>query len=113
MDGRSQPQVPLIVAADILAYSNDATLVADTLQMALIEGGQAFILGPEERYRFGVAGFSDACESVGLEVIEASISAFDTVYQQDQLLRDIEQTEGFKEESGYKFTMFQIVKPCK
>jgi hypothetical protein len=44
----------------ILAYSNDATLVADTLQVALIESGQTVILEPEERYRFGVAGFSDA-----------------------------------------------------
>jgi predicted nicotinamide N-methyase len=113
MDGHSQPQVPLIVAADILAYSNDATMVANTLKVALIEGGQAFILGPEERFRFGVEGFSDACESVGLEVIESSISAMDTLHQQDMLFRDIEQTGGFKGESGYNFTMFQIVKPCK
>jgi hypothetical protein len=60
-----------------------------------------------------VAGVSDACESVGFEVIEASTSAFDTVHQQDQLLRDIAQAESFKEESSYKFTMFQIVNPCK
>jgi predicted nicotinamide N-methyase len=113
MDGHSQPQVPLIVAADILAYSNDANMVANTLQVALMEGGQAFILGPEECYRFGVEGFSDACESVGLEVSESNISAIDTFHQQDRLLRDIEQTGGFKEKSGYDFTMFQIVKPCK
>jgi predicted nicotinamide N-methyase len=114
MDGNRQPQVPLILAADIIGYSNDAQMVAITLQVALIEGGQAFILGATEGFRFGVEGFSDACKSVGLEVIESNISAIDTIHQQqDMLFRDIEQTGGFKTESGYAFTMFQIVKPRK
>jgi hypothetical protein len=39
----------------------------------------------------------------------------DTLHQQVTLLRDFEQTRGFKAEAenGYDFTMFKIVKPRK
>lgn len=116
MEGKRQPQVPLILGADIIAYSNDGEMVAHTLDAALLGGGQAFIVGPEERYRFGLEGFSDACRSVGLNVSEETIQlAADgsTQQQRDQLARDIEQTGGSKLESGCQFTMYSVIKPCK
>lgn len=44
-DGTSHAQVRLILGADLIVCSNDADLVASTIDSALMEGGQAFILG--------------------------------------------------------------------
>jgi predicted nicotinamide N-methyase len=61
MNGRHHPQVDLILAADILCYSNDATMVANTLQASLLEGGKAILVSADETVRFGAAAFPDAC----------------------------------------------------
>ena len=68
MEGKEHPQVSLILAADIICYSNDATLVAQTIQSALMEGGRAIVMGPDENRRFGLAFFVEACEQHGLIV---------------------------------------------
>jgi hypothetical protein len=68
MEGKKHPQVSLILAADIICYSNDATLVAQTIQSALMEGGRAIVMGPDENRRFGLAFFVEACEQHGLIV---------------------------------------------
>eukprot|EP00957_Ditylum_brightwellii_P207385 15352764-Ditylum_brightwellii.AAC.1 len=38
MDGIQRPQLSLILASDMMAYSNDADLVANTIMKALVEG---------------------------------------------------------------------------
>ena len=68
MTGRRHPQVDLVLAADILCYSNDATMVANTLQSALVEGGQAVLVSGDESIRFGAASFPDACRRAGLNM---------------------------------------------
>lgn len=40
-DGKSHGQVRLIIGADLLVCSNDAELVAETIECALMEGGRA------------------------------------------------------------------------
>ncbi|KAG7336495.1 lysine methyltransferase [Nitzschia inconspicua] len=118
MEGHRQPQVSLILAADIIAYSNDGEMVANTLDVALAQGGKALILGPEEGHRFGLEGFADSCRRFGLEVVEeTTISAFGNRNEQqgqcDQLARDIQQMGGYNVENPYNVTMFIVTKPCK
>lgn len=117
MDGNQQPQVNLILGADLIAYSNDGALVASTLHSVLADGGQAYIMGPDARYRFGLAGFPDACRGVGLEVEEEDMCSQDNVDGSESegghFFQDIRQTGGYRIESGYDFTMFTISKPCK
>ena len=68
MEGNRRPQVSLILATDILCYSNDAELVANTIQAALVEGGHAIIMGPNSNHRFGIEEFPEACRKLGLTI---------------------------------------------
>lgn len=131
LKGEKHPQVGLILAADIIVYSNDAELVADTIQNALVGGGKALLLGGDENHRFGVAGFEDACRKVGLNVETSTMlcvpsaedaedgttplpSTLTLEEQQAQTLltHDLEQSGGYNMcHAGYNLTMFTIDKP--
>jgi predicted nicotinamide N-methyase len=124
MDGNSQPQVHLILGADIIAYSNDAEMVANTIQAALIEGGQAILMGPDANQRFGMEQFEDCCLDVGLNVAQTVIEAGQTAFasganhhngdtdevEKHGLAFELEQS-GVVTGSGYGFVMFTIEKP--
>ena len=131
MNGISHKQVRLIIGADLMVCSNDADLVATTIDCALIEGGQAIILGADEYTRFGVRGFPDACRSVGLDVtVQENVlqSFFESSFnanaakrhnddasrtQEQQLIEELE-LGGYNQRSatfGHEFTMFTINKP--
>ena len=125
MDGTKHAQVGLILAADILCYSNDATLVANTVQAALVEGGRAIILGPDQKHRFGVEEFPEECTKLGLHVNITNHKSPNSDQDQDcntkdnndadnadqqQILHDLNnQTSGYSD--GYDFTMFTVDKP--
>ena len=68
MDGIEHAQTRLIIGSDLIVCSNDADLVASTIDCALMEGGKAIILGADSSTRFGVRGFPDACRLLGLHV---------------------------------------------
>lgn len=65
MRGNSHPQCRLIVGADLIVCSNDAELVATTIDRTLMEGGTAVLVSPTYQ-RFGVSLLEDACLTVGL-----------------------------------------------
>ena len=120
MDGTSHGQFRLILGADLIVCSNDAELVATTIDCALMEGGQAIILGPSADARFGVGGFPDACRSLGLDVtVDENIlesnenSGVGEDGSHQQLLGELE-LGGFNQRAstyGHDFTMFTINKP--
>jgi len=133
MNGNPQPQVHVILAADVIAYSNDAMLVATTTHACLVEGGHALILGPNEDRRFGVAHFEEACSRLGLEVhvttLVADCESWDITStndsigehktdnsistdtaQQSRLSHDLQQANG-ENHGGYDFTLFTVHKP--
>eukprot|EP00546_Thalassionema_frauenfeldii_P014342 CAMPEP_0178917298 /NCGR_PEP_ID=MMETSP0786-20121207/13168_1 /TAXON_ID=186022 /ORGANISM="Thalassionema frauenfeldii, Strain CCMP 1798" /LENGTH=257 /DNA_ID=CAMNT_0020590831 /DNA_START=154 /DNA_END=927 /DNA_ORIENTATION=- len=127
MSGQPRPQVSLILGADLMAYSNDATLVANSIQTALAEGGKALIYSPAKGTRFGVADFPEACYSLGLDVEEtttnAPTSSLSSSSNQEGehknedsnelLQKELEKSgyEGRNGPSGYDFTMFTVTKP--
>lgn len=116
MDGSQRPQVSLILAADILCYSNDADLVSNTIQAALVEGGQAIVVAPNDGRRFGVDEFPEACRKAGLlvnttDLVADSQSPGSGEDEKELLVRDLEQTTGFTQEREYNLTMFTIDKP--
>ncbi|EJK75230.1 hypothetical protein THAOC_03056 [Thalassiosira oceanica] len=51
--------------ADLIVCSNDAELVAKTIDSALMEGGTAVLISPTYQ-RFGVSLLEEACLTVGL-----------------------------------------------
>lgn len=113
--GNHQPQVPLILGADLMAYSNDASLVANTIQCALIEGGKALIYSPNKSYRFGVGDFPEACHELGLNVEETDHEPVSSSSNQ-LLLEELERSGYDKDRNGahhYDFTMFTVTKPIK
>ena len=65
MKDSSHAQCRLIVGADLIVCSNDAELVATTIDRALMEGGTAVLVSPTYQ-RFGVSLLEDACLTVGL-----------------------------------------------
>lgn len=119
-DGTKRPQVDLILAADIIVYSNDATNVANTIHAGLLEGGKAIVVS--ESRRFGVEAFPQACRDAGLEIttenVEVPISSFDTTDTENDtnhkklLAHDMDQTslQGIRREH-YHPVMFTIDKP--
>ena len=118
MNGLPRSQVNLVLAADILCYSNDATLVANTLQAALLDGGHAIVVSADETKRFGVEGFPDACRNAGLQVTGITMSLAgqsgnESGAEQQQLMSDMTQTIGFTQEYNYHQIMFHIEKPIK
>lgn len=116
MDGSHREQVSLILGADILCYSNDAEMVSNTIQAALVEGGQAIVING--CHRFGVAEFPEACRNAGLVVNTTNLIAdrkLEGSGEEEQriLERDLDQTAGFTERKGceYNQIMFTIDKP--
>lgn len=119
MDGLGHEQVRLILGADLLVCSNDADLVAGTIDNVLMEGGRAIIVGPDEWTRFGVRNFPEACRSLGLKVsvdedmLEANENESEQDDSQQQLMNELE-LGGFNQRSStsdHDFTMFTIDKP--
>jgi hypothetical protein len=124
MDGKEHPQVHLILAADIICYSNDAELVAQTIQVALVDGGRAIVMGPDENRRFGLAFFVQACEKHGLEVNVTTLPANHASHadcirteglnqsEAKDLSHDLHQTSGFVNQGyDYNFHMYTVDKP--
>jgi predicted nicotinamide N-methyase len=121
MAGQKRSQVSLILAADVLCYSNDATNVANTIYAGLIDGGKAIVVSADDNKRFGVAGFPDACRNAGLEIdVTRSNSSVDSSRSRcssnnsekdaELLDHDLEQTVGYRDQN-YKFLIFTITKP--
>mmetsp|Transcript_6806 Transcript_6806/g.9937 ORF Transcript_6806/g.9937 Transcript_6806/m.9937 type:complete len:263 (+) Transcript_6806:122-910(+) len=111
--GVHRPQVNLILGADLMAYSNDASLVANTIHCALSEGGKALIYGPNKSYRFGVGDFPEACHELGLLVQEKDYDPMSSISSQ-LLIEELEQSGYDKDRNGahhYDFTMFTVTKP--
>lgn len=126
MEGNQRLQVSLILAADIIAYSNDATLVATTIAATLQEGGQAIVMGPQENMRFGLEFFPKACHDAGLTVqttiipaVAEETSSSNTNRSRDEkdkqsLVDELKQTSKYTyngEGVGYDFLMYTIGKP--
>eukprot|EP00581_Thalassiosira_minuscula_P007364 CAMPEP_0183703226 /NCGR_PEP_ID=MMETSP0737-20130205/1046_1 /TAXON_ID=385413 /ORGANISM="Thalassiosira miniscula, Strain CCMP1093" /LENGTH=282 /DNA_ID=CAMNT_0025929945 /DNA_START=42 /DNA_END=890 /DNA_ORIENTATION=+ len=118
-EGTSHGQCRLILGADLLVCSNDADLVASTIDSTLMKGGNAFILGPSADARFGVSDFPDSCRSLGLKVIvdenilEAKENAGGSDSSYQQLMSELELSGHNQRAStwGSDFTMFTITKP--
>lgn len=116
MDGIKQPQVGLILASEVLPYSNDAINVANTIYAALVEGGKAIVVTANESKRFGVEDFPTACRNAGLNITMARTSVEglansigEDVTIEDEFLDDLSQTVGYN--TGYDFVIFKIDKP--
>lgn len=121
VDGKEHAQVRLILGADLLVCTNDADLVASTIDNALIDGGKAYILGADKYTRFGVQNFPDACRSLGLKVkvdedlLESNFAAelVDGEMQHEQLMEELE-LGGYNQRAAtmaHDFTFFTITKP--
>lgn len=114
MRGQEHHQSRLILGADLLVCSNDADLVAATIDNALLQGGQAIIMGPDASKRFGVMNFADACQNLGLQVEvheDLLMMNGDDVHLRQQL-----ELGGYNQRSstyGHDFTMFAIEKPLQ
>ena len=120
MDGALHSQCRLIIGADLIVCSNDAALVASTINCALLEGGQAIILGADKYTRFGVCSFPEACRDLGLLVTvqEGMLESRNNDNVDDIastcLLMDTLVVGGYHRGSqsyGYDFTLFTINKP--
>jgi len=119
MTGAKQPQVRLVVAADILPYSNDGVNVANTIFAALVEGGKAFLISPGENKRFGVGDFPDACRNAGLDVSILRIDVVDSgngggednVKVKETPVEYLDQDLHLFEDNFNQFYIFEIEKP--
>lgn len=121
MDGALHSQCRLIIGADLIVCDNDATLVAVTINCALLEGGQAIILGADKYTRFGVSSFPEACRNLGLLVTihedmlvsRNNDTTIDNIANTRSLM-DTLVVGGYHRGSqsyGYDFTLFTINKP--
>ena len=112
MDGTKRKQVGLVLAADVICYSNDATNVANTIQSALVDGGRALVVSPADGRRFGVEEFPDALRDAGLEVHVTKVAADDGLTTTVEESQDAElfTCVGYCAE-GYNFLRFDITKP--
>jgi hypothetical protein len=120
MDGALHSQCRLIIGADLIVCSNDAALVASTINCALLEGGQAIILGADKYTRFGVCSFPEACRDLGLlvtvqeDMLESRNNDNVDDIASTCLLMDTLVVGGYHRGSqsyGYDFTLFTINKP--
>ena len=121
MEGTSHNQCRLILGADLIVCSNDADLVATTIDATLLEGGMAIILGASADARFGVSDFPEACRSLGLDVTidenilearESEAGEGDDDY--DGQFMDGMELAGHNLRAstcGHDFTMFTVNKP--
>ncbi|KAL7456345.1 hypothetical protein ACHAWC_007872 [Mediolabrus comicus] len=113
-DGKSHAQVRLILGADLLVCTNDANLVASTIDSALMDGGSAFILGADEYARFGVRDFPDACRSLGLKVTVQEDLLYDSNFFVAEDHMDELELGGYNQRAstmGHDFVMFTVSKP--
>ena len=122
VEGNEHAKVRLILGADLIVCTNDADLVASTIDSALIDGGKAFILGADQYTRFGVQNFPDACRQLGLKVtvhedlLETNFAVAEEVdgeVQQEQLMEELE-LGGYNQRAAtmaHDFTFFHITKP--
>ena len=122
VEGNEHAQVRLILGADLLVCTNDADLVASTIDSALITGGKAFILGADEYKRFGVRNFPDACRQLGLHVVVqedllgtdfAAEEKADGTMMHERLMEELE-LGGYNQRAAtmdHDFTFFEITKP--
>ena len=122
VEGNEHAQVRLILGADLLVCTNDADLVASTIDSALIDGGKAFILGADEYKRFGVRNFPEACRQLGLHVVVqedllgtdfAAEEGEDGTVMHERLMEELE-LGGYNQRAatmGHDFTFFEITKP--
>lgn len=121
VEGNEHAQVRLILGADLIVCTNDADLVASTIDNALVEGGKALILGADEYTRFGVKNFPDACQSLGLKVTvhedlldsNFAVAEDDSEIQQQELIQELE-LGGYNQRAStmaHDFTLFKITKP--
>ena len=115
MDGIEHAQTRLIIGSDLIVCSNDADLVASTIDCALIEGGKAIILGADSSKRFGVRGFADSCRLLGLDVeVDENIWSSTEAEGNEQHLKEGLEYGGYNQRAstfGHDFTMFTINKP--
>ena len=120
MDGVLHSQCRLIIGADLIVCSNDASLVASTINRTLLQGGQAIILGADKYTRFGVCSFPKACRDLGLlvtiheDMLESRNNDTMDEIANTQLLMDTLEVGGYHRGSqsyGYDFTLFTINKP--
>jgi len=121
VEGKEHAQVRLILGSDLLVCTNDADLVASTIDGALIDGGKAFILGADQYTRFGVQNFPDACRSLGLNVTvvedllgsDFAAEGVDGAMQHQQLMDELE-LGGYNQRAStmaHGFTFFTVTKP--
>lgn len=102
MRGDSHPQCRLIVGAELIVCSNDAELVATTIDRTLMEGGTALLISPTYQ-RFGVSLLEDACLAAGLTCITEETDETELL---KQLNADIKQGNQIKH-----YSTFTIKKP--
>lgn len=117
INGIHHDQARLIIGSDLIVCSNDAELVAATLDSALLEGGEAIIIGPDSSTRFGVKDFPNECRLLGLDVeVNENVwqSTADHVDGDEEQLKTELELGGYDQRSacaGHDFTMFTIHKP--
>ncbi|VEU40036.1 unnamed protein product [Pseudo-nitzschia multistriata] len=116
MEGAKQPQVSLVLGADILPYSNDAVNVANTIFAALVEGGKAFVISPRENKRYGVYDFPKACRNAGMDVsiITCAKSAGSKYSSGEEIMVENtseEELDHFIGNYDVEFFIFKIEKP--
>ncbi|KAL7554648.1 hypothetical protein ACHAWF_019023 [Thalassiosira exigua] len=87
MDGGRHERARLIIGADLIVCSNDAELVANTIDSALVEGGRAVIMSPTYN-RFGVDAFPDACRLLGLTCVTAETDESELMKSLDTTIND-------------------------
>jgi predicted nicotinamide N-methyase len=117
-EGISHGQFRLILGADLIVCTNDADLVATSIDSSLMKGGVAIILGACADRRFGISDFPEACRSLGLLVtveenmLEARERAGGDGNGSQQLMNDLELSGQNQRQSAHgDFTMFTITKP--
>ena len=112
MDGTERKQVGLVLAADVICYSNDATNVANTIFSALVDDGRAVVVSAADGRRFGVEEFPGALRDAGLDVHVTKFAADDGLTTTVEESQDAElfACVGYCAE-GYNFLRFDITKP--
>jgi len=109
-----QPAVDLILAADVICKPTDSVAVSNTIHDALVPGGEAIIISPDCKHRFGVDIFERECVRNGLQVFKTNVADIcdGKLLPSDEDSKDpcgIRQTSGFVD--GMTLTMFRIRKP--
>jgi predicted nicotinamide N-methyase len=107
--GQQQPQVDLLLGADIICQPSDAFAAARTVFDSLRPGGECYIVCANERHRFGVQCFPEACQSMKLDLKVESIDWQREICAEKHIRDDLEKACGYIE--GMELTMYIIRKP--